>query len=156
MDFGGCSTDDKINETLRVLGFHISTNGYLEERFLRFTDVTDLELTAEPAVVDNPGQIVTDFEEKVVKKKNKCVAKSKERLAKLCATIGSLLSPCPESSLFLLPCSIPAFVLTFVPAPMPAFLPAPVPAPIPASFSHPESLVVLLSDCVPTPATVSY
>ena len=55
LDFGGCNTDDIADKTLRALGFHISATGYLEEGLPRFTDVTDLELTAELAVVDNPG-----------------------------------------------------------------------------------------------------
>ena len=154
MDFGGCSTDDIADKILRALGFHISAIGYLEEGSLRFTDVTNLELTAEPAVRDNPGQVVTDSGEKVVKK-NKRAAKRKERLVKLRALVGSPLSFCPESSLFLLPRSMPALVPAFVPAPVPALMPAPLLAPMPTPFSRSGSFVVLSSGCVPAPATIS-
>ena len=75
LDFGGCSRDDIADKTLQALGFHIFATGYFKERSPRFTDITDLELIAEPAMIDNPGQDVTDSEEKVVKKKNKCTAK---------------------------------------------------------------------------------
>ena len=103
-------------------------------------------------MVDNPGQVVMDFEEKMVKKKNKCVAKRKKRLAKLCALVGSLLSPRPESSLLSSP--------YFVPAPMPALMPALMPTLVltlmPAFLSHLGSPVVLSSNCVPTPTAVFY
>ena len=139
--------DNIRDKTLRALGFYISATGYLEEESSRFTDVTDLELTTKPTVVDNPGQVVTDSEEKVVKKKNKRVAKIKERLAKLCAPVGSPLSPRPESSLFLSPRSVPA--------PVPALVFAPLPTPVPAPLSRPGSPVVLSSGRVPAPAAVS-
>ena len=70
MDFDNFSTDDIADETLQALGFQISVTGYLQERSPRFIDVTNLELNAEPAVVDNPSQVVTDSEEEMVKKKN--------------------------------------------------------------------------------------
>ena len=151
LDFRGCSTDDIADETLQALGFHISATGYFEEGSPRFTDVTDLELTAEPAVMNNPGQVVTDSEEKVVKKKNKCVAKRKKRLVKLCTLVGSLLSPCHKSSLLSSPHFISTLVPAFMPAPMPHFMPAPIPVPL----SCPGSPVVLSSGRVPTPAAVS-
>ena len=135
LDFGGCSIDDIADKTLQALSFHISATRYLEEGSPRFTDVTDLELTAKLAVVDNPGWVVTDSEEEVVKKKNKCTAKRKERLAKLCASVGSPLFFCPESSLFSTPRSISA--------------------PVPALFFRPGSPVVLSSGRLPTPAAVS-
>ena len=156
LDFGGCSTDDIADKTLRALGFHISATGYLKERSLRFTDITDLELTAEPVVMDSPNQVVTDSEEEVVKKKNKCAAKKKERLAKLCAPIRSPLSPCPKSSLFLTPYSVCALVPALMPALVPACMPALMPAPVPIFLSRPRSPVVLSSSCVPTPAAVSH
>ena len=155
LDFGGCSTDDIADETFRALGFQISATGYLEEGFPRFTDVTDLELSAELAMVDNPGQVVTDSEEEVVKKKNKRAAKRKERLAKLHAPVGSPLSSRPESSILLSPRSVPALVLALVPTPMPALVPTLMPAPVPAFFSCPGSFVVLSSDCLPALAAVS-
>ena len=73
----------------------LSRNRYLEKKFLPFTNVTNLKLTVKLAIVDNPGQVVMDFKEKTMKKKNKCTAKRKERLAKLFAPIRSFLSPYP-------------------------------------------------------------
>ena len=70
MDYGSFSTDDIANETLQALGFHISAIRYLKERSPYFTDITDLQLTVKPAIVDNSGQVVMDSEEEVVKKKN--------------------------------------------------------------------------------------
>lgn len=55
-----------------------------------------------------------DFEEEVVKKKNKCKAKRKERLVKFYIFVKSLLSLYPKFFPFLLLHS----VLTFVPTPM--------------------------------------
>lgn len=103
--------------------------------------------------MDNPGQVVTDLEEEVVKKKNKCAAKKKERIAKFHDFVRSLLSPHPEFSPFLLPCSMPApmpaLMLALVPTLMPAFMPASMPAlvsaSIPALVSHLKSSNVLLS-----------
>lgn len=151
LDFESFNTADLADETLRALGFHISVTGYLEKRSPRFTDVTDLEMTAKLAVVNKPGQVVTDSEEEVVKKKNEHTAKKKERLPKLHTLVGSTLSPCPKSSPFLLPCSMS----TPVPAPMPApvttsiFCPG---SPTISLFRHelapisrPGSLAVLLS-----------
>lgn len=77
-DFKSFSIDDLADKTLQALGFHISAIGYLEKEFPRFKDVTNLELTAELAMVDNASQIVTDSKEKLVKKKNKRMAKRKE------------------------------------------------------------------------------
>lgn len=145
LDFGGFSTDDMADETLRALGIRISATGYLEEESPRFTDITELELTAKPAVMDNPGQIVMDSEEEMVKKKNKCVAKRKERLVKLCAFVRSLLFPYPKSSLFSSLCSMPAPMPAIISAPMPAVVPAPVFASVLASFSRLGSPVLLLS-----------
>lgn len=51
-----------------------------------------------------------DFEKKVIKKKNKCMAKRKERFAKLYALIESFLSFCPRSFIILLSCYIPALI----------------------------------------------
>ena len=55
MDFDSFNMDDIADKTLQALGFHIFATRYLEEGFPRFIDVTDLELNAEPAIVDNPG-----------------------------------------------------------------------------------------------------
>ena len=160
LDFGGFSTDDIADKTLRAFGFHISAIRYLEKESLYFINITDLELTAKPAVVDNPSQVVTDFEEKMVKKKNKRAAKRKERLAKLYALVGFLLSPYSEFSLLLLSYFVPVLVPDLVPAPMlalvAAFVPALLPAPMPTPFSCSRSSVVLLSGCVPTPSAVFY
>ena len=142
LDFDSFSTDNIADKTLQALGFHISAIGYLEKGFPRFTDITELELNTEPAVVNNLSQIVTNFEEEVVKKKNKHVAKRKERLTKLYAPIGSFMSLYPESSSLLLPC--------FVSAPMPTC----VPALIPALIFHTRSPTILSSRYVPT--LVSY
>lgn len=99
-------------------------------------------------MVDNPGQLVTDSEEKVVKKKNKRVAKRKERLAKLCALVRFPSSPHFKSS--------PLFLSCFVPAPVPAIVPTPVPALILTLVTTPisclASLAILSSYCVPVPA----
>ena len=152
MNFGGFSLDNIADKTLRAYGFHICATRYLEKRFPHFTDVTDLELTAEPAVIDNFDQIVTDSEEEVIMKKNKCAAGRKKRLAKLCTPFGSVLSSHPKSSLLLLPRFVPTSVLAF----MLAFVPVLVPAPVLALFSCSGSPVVSLSGCVPTSAAVSH
>ena len=65
---GGFSINDIADKTLRAFGFRISVTGYLEEGSPHFTNVTDLELTAMPAVVNNPGWIVTDSKEEMVKR----------------------------------------------------------------------------------------
>ena len=155
LDFGGFNTDDIASETLQALCFHISTTGYLEEESLRFIDVTDLELNVKPAVVDNIGQVVPDFEEEVVKKKNKHAAKRKKRLAKLCALVGSLLSSRPKSFLLLLSCSVPAPVSALVPAPMPTLVPVTISAPVLAPFSCLGYPIVLLYGCMPAPPAIS-
>ena len=134
LDFGGFSMDNIAEKTLRTLGFHISTTGYLKKESPYFTDVTNLELTAKLVMVNNLGQVVTDFKEEVVKKKNKYVAKRKQWLAKLHVLVGSFLSPHFESSLLSSPCSMPAPMPALVPAPEPAFIPTPVPDPVPAPF----------------------
>ena len=141
--------DDIKDETLLALGFHIFTTGYLEEGSLCFIDITNLELNAKLAVVDNSGQVVIDLEEEVVKKKNKRAAKSKEWFVKLRSPVESPLSPRPKSSSFLLPRFVPAFVTTLVPAFLPVLMPALVPTLVPAPFSYPGSpffcyLVMLL------------
>ena len=159
MDFGDFSIDDIADKTLRALGFHIFATEYLEEVSPCFTDMTDLELSAKPAVVDNLGQVVTNSEEKVVKKKNKCAAKKKERLAKLHALFGSFLSLCLEFSLFSSPRSVPALVPALVPAPVPALVTAPLPAPVLALVLAPfyrfGSYIVLSSGHMLAAAAVS-
>lgn len=86
-DFESFNSNDLADKTLQTLGFHISATRYLEEGSLYFTNITDLKLTVKPAVIDNPGWVITDSEKKVVKKKNKNTAKKKEQLAKLCAFV---------------------------------------------------------------------
>lgn len=71
MDFKSFNMNNLADETLQALSFHISTTRYLKEGFPCFIDISDLELTAKPVVMDNPGQVVTDSEEEMVKKKNK-------------------------------------------------------------------------------------
>lgn len=130
----------------------MSATGYLEKGSLRFTNVINLELTAKPAVINNSGQIVMNFEEEVVKKKNECAAKKKERLIKLRILVRSLLSFDLKSSLLLLlyslPTPIPAFVLVFVLVLMPA--------PIFILLFCSRSPIIWSSGCMPTLATVSY
>lgn len=77
-------------------------------------------------MVDNPGQVVTDSEKKVMKKKNKCVTKKKERLVKFYTFVKSLLFFYLWSPAVLLSCCIAALV------------------------SCPESLAISLSYCMPT------
>lgn len=109
--------------------------------------------------MDNPGQVITNYKKEVVKKKNKCAANKKERLAKLCASVGSFSSLYFESSFFLLPCCMLAPMSALVPALVPVFMPALKPtlvlAPMLASFSHLRSLVVLSFDHLPVPAASS-
>lgn len=69
-------------------------------------------------------------------KKKECAAKKKERLTKLYALIGFLLSPYPKSSSFLL--------LYFVPAPMLTFVPTPLSTPMPALISRCLVIYLLL------------
>ena len=96
-DFERFSTDNLADESLRALGFLISATTYLEERSSRFTDVTDLELTAKSAMVDNSGWLITDSEKKIMKKKNKCTAEIKERFAKHHSLVRSPSSCHPRS-----------------------------------------------------------
>lgn len=70
----------------------------------------------------------------MVKNKNKCAAKRKEQLAKLCAHVRSPLFPRPKSSTLLSPCSVPDV--------MPTSMTTPV--------SCSGSLVVLSSCRIPT------
>ena len=86
-------------------------------------------------MVDNSSQIVTDSKEEMVKKMNKCAAKKKERLAKLCALIKCFLFSYPKSSLFLSPRSMSAFV--------------------PTSLSYLGSPIIFLSSHMPAPAAIS-
>lgn len=148
MDFESFNTDDLADKTLRALGFHISTTGYLKETSPHFTDITDLELIAKSAVVENPSQVVTNLDKKMVKKKNKYAAKRKQQLAKLCVHIRSCLSPCPESSSFLLPRLVSAPLPAIIPAPIPGHMPAPMTTPVCCSGSP-----IISSSCyVPIPA----
>lgn len=99
-------------------------------------------------MIDNPGQVVRDSEKEVVQKKNKCMAKRKERLKKLHTPIGSLSSPHPKSSSFLIPHPLPTLISALVLAPMltPMF------APMPGLISRPRSPAVLSSRYIPTQA----
>lgn len=90
-------------------------------------------MAAKPAVINNLSQIVTDSEEKVVKKMNKYAAKRKEQFEKLCVSVRFSLSFCPKSSSFLLLYSVPT----------------PISAPITTFISYSGSLAVLLSSRVP-------
>ena len=73
----------------------------------------------------------------MVKKKNKCTAKKKKRLAKLYTLLRSPLFFCPEFSLLLSPNSMAAFVPTLIPTPIPALV------------FYPRSLAILLFYCMP-------
>ena len=106
-------------------------------------------------MVDNPGHIVTNSKKEMVKKKNKCAAKRKERLAKLYAPVGSSLSPRPESFLLLSLYSVPALLPALVPTPILALMPAPLSAFVPTLFSCSGSSVVSSSGFVPAPAAIS-
>lgn len=75
----------------------MSATGYLKKRFPHFINVTNLELTAKSAAVNNSGQVVTNFKEELVKKKNKYIIKRKKQLAKLCSSIEYFLSFYPRS-----------------------------------------------------------
>lgn len=79
MNFESFSTNTIVDKTFQALGFCISATEYLEKKSLFFTDITNLKLIAKLAVVDNLSQVITDFKEKIVKKKNKCVAKTNEQ-----------------------------------------------------------------------------
>lgn len=85
------------------------------------------------------------------------MAKKKKRLAKFCALVGSLFSPHPKSSLFLLPCFVPAFIsnpvitLIFYSGSSTVLLSRYMPAPI----SYSGSLAILLSCYVPIPVSCS-
>ena len=150
LDFDSFSTDDITDKTFQAFGFHISATRYLEEGSLCFINIINLELNAELAMIDHPGQVVIDSGEEVAKKKNECAAKKN-------VPVGSLLSPCPKSSsllsLYSVPTSVPALVPTLVPALVPtlmsAFMLAPIlalmPAPMPALVLHSGSPVVLSS-----------
>lgn len=129
MDIESFSADVIANKTLHVLSFYISATEYLKEEISCFIDVNDLELTAKLAVIDNPGQVISDYEEKVLKKKNKCVVKGKKRLKKLCAPGGSLLFPRLEYSSLL----------------SPRFMPTPMPTPVFTSIFRPGSPTILSS-----------
>ena len=131
--------DDIADKTLQAHGFYISATGYLEKGSPRFIDVIDLMLNAKLTVMENPGLVITDSEEELIKKKNKRTVKRKERLAKLCVPIKPPSSLCPESSPLLSPC--------FVPVPKFALVPIPMPAPI-SRFGFPA---ILLSCHVPVP-----
>lgn len=116
------------DKTLRTLGFHIYITRHLKEKSSSFIDIMYFELTAEPAVVVNPGQVITDSEEKVVKKKNERTAKKKEWLANLHAPVGSPSSFCLQFSSLLLFGFILAPVLALVPTPMPTLIPGFLPS----------------------------
>lgn len=82
--------------------------------------------------------------EVLVKKKNKCAAKKKERLAKLCTLVRFFLFFCPESSLFLSFYSISTLVHALISALVPFLIPTPI--------SNLKFSTVLLFYCVLIPA----
>lgn len=77
---------------------------------------------------ENLSEWVTDFEEKMMKKKNKSLVKKKEWLAKLCTSIECVLSLWFKSFSSLLPCSISVHVPVFIPVLVSAFISTLVPA----------------------------
>lgn len=81
LDFENFSTDNIADKILQALGFHIFAIEYLEEGSPYFINITDLNLTAEPTIIDNLGQVVINSKEKIVKKKNKYAVKRMECLA---------------------------------------------------------------------------
>lgn len=113
MDSKSFSINDLVNKTFRVFGFYIFITRYFKKKFLCFTNVINLKLFANPAIVDNPGQVVTDFKKKVIKKKNKRVAKKKEWLAKFYVLVESFLSSHFRFFIILSSCYIfaPLFIL---------------------------------------------
>ena len=147
--------DDIEDKTLQALDFYISTTEYLKKRSSHFIDITDLELTAKLVIVDNPVQVIRNFEEEMVKMKNECAAKKKERLAKLYTPVGSFLYLCFECFLFLLPYSMPILLPIFVPVFLAVLLPVLLSAPVPALLSYFGSSIVLLSGYVPAPVIIS-
>lgn len=80
-----------------------------------------------------------------MKKKNKCIAKRKKWLAKICALVGCLLSSHLESSSFLLPRSMPAPMFALVHALLPALIPALLPALVLSPVFLLRSSAILLS-----------
>lgn len=75
--FESFNTAEISDKNFQALEFHSSTTGYVEKRAPRFTDVIHApELIAE-LVVDNLCQVVTNSEEKELRKKNKLAAKKK-------------------------------------------------------------------------------
>lgn len=123
LDFQSYITDAIINKILQALGFYIFATKYLEIGSLCFTDITFLELTTKPAIIENLDQVVTDFKKEVVKKKNKHIAKNKKQLAKLCAFIGFFLFSYSESSLLLLLCFVFAPIFAIISALIPISVP---------------------------------
>lgn len=77
---------------------------------MHFTNIIDLELTIKPAIVDDLGWIITDFNKKLVKKKNKCKAKRKKWFLKFYTLIRSPLFFCPKFFTIWLFCYIPALI----------------------------------------------
>lgn len=103
-----------------------------------------------PAVVDNPGQVVMDSEEEILKKKNKRVAKRKEQLAKLCILVGCLLSPFPKLFPLLLSRSVlaPMLALMTIPIFYPGSFAVLLSRYMLAPNSHLGSLAISLSRCL--------
>lgn len=149
-NFDSFSTNVIADKTLRAISFHISATRYLKKEYLHFINITDLKLNTKPAIINNLDQVVIDFEEEIVKKKNKHAAKRKEQFAKLCIPIRSLLFAFFESLFFLSSRSMSALMPAFMPTPMPAF----VLVLMPTSISCFGSFTVLFSYCISAP--VSY
>lgn len=87
----------------------------------------------------------------MIKKKNKYIAKKKEQLKKLCASIRFSLSFYLKTSLLLLLC----LVSTLIPAPLLVFIPILVPTFVSALIHSWGSFTIFLSGCVSTPAVFS-
>lgn len=120
-DFGTFIPHPILDMTLRALCLYIFTLEYLEDGAPRFKDITNAdnltlsvntcldcrlkredEQEEEPKKEkDNGSPKVTDFEEKVMKKKNKRAKKRKAQLASFCARVKSMSYP--ESTLPCLP-----------------------------------------------------
>lgn len=94
--------DSIADKTFFTLCFYNSTTEYFEDGTLHFPDITNLDdltlslnasLDCKPmskVVNNNCSQVVTNFEDEAIKKKNKYVAKKQAQLKNLCFLISNL------------------------------------------------------------------
>ena len=89
-NFDSVSLETITHNTLRALGFHHSSLGYLEEGAPRFVDVTDKpELAIEP---EDNGQPITDSKDEKARKGFEHAAKRKARRDNLCIPMRQALA----------------------------------------------------------------